>query len=285
MKRKVYVNGKYLDEHQAVISVFDRGFLFADSVYEVIAVLNGLLVDWKAHFNRLERSLEEINLSNVAEERHIFLIQKELIRVNEIKEGLIYIQVTRGTGDRNFNYAEIRPEPTLVVFTQRKNILDNGRAKKGIKIITLEENRWKRRDIKTTQLLAASMAKTEASRKGKDDCWFVEDGYVTEGSSNNAFIINDNNEIVTRNLSHALLGGITRSSLLNFCKKNNFKFKESKFSLFEAKHAREAFITSSTNFVIPVIEIDGEKVGDGAVGNQVKQIQKLYFDEIQRNLS
>ena len=163
--------------------------------------------------------------------------------------------------------------------------MNTDRAKEGIKIVTLEEKRWKRRDIKTTQLLASSMAKSEASKIGKDDCWFIEDGFITEGSSSNAFIINDNNEVITRELSHNLLGGITRSSLLDFCKKNNMKFKESKFTEFEAKTAREAFITSATNFVVPVIEIDGDKVGKGVVGSHVKKFQKLYLNEIQKRLS
>ena len=285
MNKQVYVNGKYFDKNDAVVSVFDRGFLFADSVYEVTAVINGLLVDWKAHFSRLKNSLKEINLELNIQEKEIFSIQKNLIDKNKIKEGLVYIQVTRGIGERDFNFSETQFKPTIVIFTQEKKILNTDRAKKGIKVVTFEEERWKRRDIKTTQLLASSMAKSEASKIGKDDCWFIEEGYITEGSSSNAFIINDNNEVITRELSHNLLGGITRSSLLHFCKKNNMKFRESKFTELEAKAAREAFITSATNFVVPVIEIDGDKVGKGVVGIKVKKLQKLYLNEIQKRLS
>ena len=285
MNKKVYVNGKYFDKNDAVVSVFDRGFLFADSVYEVTAVIKGLLVDWKAHFSRLKNSLKEINLELNIQEKEIFSIQKNLIDKNKIKEGLVYIQVTRGIGERDFNFSETQFKPTIVIFTQEKKILNTDRAKKGIKVVTFEEERWKRRDIKTTQLLASSMAKSEASKIGKDDCWFIEEGYITEGSSSNAFIINDNNEVITRELSHNLLGGITRSSLLHFCKKNNMKFRESKFTEAEAKAAREAFITSATNFVVPVIEIDGEKVGKGVVGSYVKKVQKLYLNEIKKRLS
>ena len=285
MNKQVYVNGKYFDKNDAVVSVFDRGFLFADSVYEVTAVINGFLVDWKAHFSRLKNSLKEINLNFNIQEKEIFSIQKNLIEKNKIKEGLVYIQVTRGVGERDFNFSETQFKPTIVIFTQEKKILNTDRAKKGIKIVTFEEKRWKRRDIKTTQLLASSMAKSEASKRGKDDCWFIEKGYITEGSSSNAFIINDNNEVITRELSHNLLGGITRSSLLHFCKKNNMKFRESKFTELEAKNANEAFITSSTNFVVPVIEIDGDKVGKGVVGSYVKKFQKLYLNEIQKKLS
>ena len=285
MNKQVYVNGKYFDKNDAVVSVFDRGFLFADSVYEVTAVINGFLVDWNAHFSRLKNSLKEINLNFNIQEKDIFSIQKNLIEKNKIKEGLVYIQVTRGIGERDFNFSETQFKPTIVIFTQEKKILNTDRAKEGIKIVTLEEKRWKRRDIKTTQLLASSMAKSEASKIGKDDCWFIENGFVTEGSSSNAFIINDNNEVITRELSHNLLGGITRSSLLHFCKKNNMKFRESKFTELEAKNANEAFITSATNFVVPVIEIDGDKVGKGVVGSHVKKFQKLYLNEIQKRLS
>jgi len=285
LNKQVYVNGKYFDKNDAVVSVFDRGFLFADSVYEVTAVIKGLLVDWKAHFSRLKNSLKEINLELNIQEKEIFSIQKNLIDKNKIKEGLVYIQVTRGIGERDFNFSETEFKPTIVIFTQEKKILNTDRAKKGIKVVTFEEERWKRRDIKTTQLLASSMAKSEASKIGKDDCWFIEEGYITEGSSSNAFIINDNNEVITRELSHNLLGGITRSSLLHFCKKNNMKFRESKFTELEAKAAREAFITSATNFVVPVIEIDGEKVGKGVVGSYVKKVQKLYLNEIKKRLS
>ena len=285
MNKQVYVNGKYFDKNDAVVSVFDRGFLFADAVYEVTAVINGFLVDWKAHFSRLKNSLKEINLNFNIQEKEIFSIQKNLIEKNKIKEGLVYIQVTRGIGERDFNFSETQYKPTIVIFTQEKKILNTDRAKEGIKIVTLEEKRWKRRDIKTTQLLASSMAKSEASKIGKDDCWFIENGFITEGSSSNAFIINDNNEVITRELSHNLLGGITRSSLLHFCKKNNMKFRESKFTELEAKNANEAFITSATNFVVPVIEIDGDKVGKGVVGSHVKKFQKLYLNEIQKRLS
>ena len=285
MSSKVYVNGNYFDKNDAVISVFDRGFLFSDSIYEVTAVINGLLVDWKAHYSRMEQSLKKINLDFDIKENEIFSIIKNLVDKNNIKEGLVYIQVTRGVGERDFNFSEIESKPTIVIFTQDKKILNTDRAKKGIKIVTLEEERWKRRDIKTTQLLAPSMAKTEASKRGKDDCWFIENGYITEGSSSNAFIVNDNNQIVTRKLSHDLLGGITRSSLLSFCKKNNLKFIESKFTELEAKNAREAFITSATSFVVPVIEIDGNKIGTGVVGSFVKEIQTLYLNEIQERLS
>ena len=285
MNKQVYVNGNFFDENDALVSVFDRGFLFADSVYEVTAVINGFLVDWNAHFSRLKNSLKEINLNFNIQEQDIFSIQKNLIEKNKIKEGLVYIQVTRGIGERDFNFSETQFKPTIVIFTQEKKILNTDRAKEGIKIVTLEEKRWKRRDIKTTQLLASSMAKSEASKIGKDDCWFIENGFITEGSSSNAFIINDNNEVITRELSHSLLGGITRSSLLHFCKKNNMKFRESKFTELEAKNANEAFITSATNFVVPVIEIDGDKVGKGVVGSHVKKFQKLYLNEIQKRLS
>ncbi len=285
MNEKVYLNGRYFERNDALVSVFDRGFLFSDAVYEVTAVIKGFLVDWESHFNRLKNSLKEINLVLEIQEKEMFSIQKKLIDVNKVDEGLVYIQITRGVGHRDFNFEEDHFEPTVVIFTQEKKILNTIRAEKGIKIVTFDEMRWKRRDIKTTQLLASSLAKTEASRRGKDDCWFVEDGFITEGSSSNAFIINDNGEVITRELSPKLLGGITRSSVLEFCEKNNLNFKEGCFTKTEAKNALEAFITSSTNFVVPVIEMDGHKIGKGVVGRYVKEIQKLYLNEIQKRLS
>jgi D-alanine transaminase len=284
VKSKVYVNGEYVLENKAVISVFDRGFLFSDSIYEVTAVFNGLLVDWKRHFNRLERSLRKVNISNTFSESLLLSIQKELIKTNGVQEGMVYIQISRGSGDRDFNFAEKNFQPTLVIFTQKKKILETLAARNGIRVITIDDNRWKRRDIKTTQLLASSMSKTEAVKQGKDDCWLVEDGFITEGSSSNAFIINNDNELISRHLSNELLGGITRLSVIDFCKKNRVKIIERKFTLAEALNAKEAFITSATNFVIPVVEIDGKKIGDGNVGSQVRKVQQIYLYEIKKKL-
>ena len=282
--QKVYVNGEFYSKKEASISVFDRGFLFSDSVYEVSAVLEGKLVDWKEHFARLIRSLSHLSLENNFKEEDFYQIQKKLIKENELKEGLCYIQVTRGVAEREFNFAKKSLLPTVVIFTQEKQILNNPASKVGIKIITVPDDRWQRRDIKTTQLLAQSLAKTHAVQKGVDDSLLVQGGFINEGSSSNAFIIKDG-RIITPNLSSDILGGITRSSVIKFCQINNIKIMEQKINIDYLMNAQEVFLTSSTGFVIPVIEIDGRLVGNGLVGDMVKEIQRIYLEHIKAKLS
>ena len=282
--QKVYVNGEFYSKKEASISVFDRGFLFSDSVYEVSAVLEGKLVDWKEHFARLIRSLSHLSLVNNFKEEDFYQIQKKLIKENELKEGLCYIQVTRGVAEREFNFAKKSLLPTVVIFTQEKQILNNPASKVGIKIITVPDDRWQRRDIKTTQLLAQSLAKTHAVQKGVDDSLLVQGGFINEGSSSNAFIIKDG-RIITPNLSSDILGGITRSSVIKFCQINNIKIMEQKINIDYLMNAQEVFLTSSTGFVIPVIEIDGRLVGNGLVGGMVKEIQRIYLEQIKAKLS
>ena len=278
------MNGEFFSKKEASVSIFDRGFLFSDSVYEVTAVLDGNLVDWKEHFARLIRSLGHLNLENNFQEKDFYQIQKKLINENQLKEGLCYVQVTRGVADRDFNFAKKSLLPTVVIFTQEKQILNNVASKVGIKIITVPDDRWRRRDIKTTQLLAQSLAKTYAIQKGVDDSLLVQDGFINECSSSNVFIIKEKN-IITPNLSNDILGGITRSSLIKFCKKNSIEIKEQKISVDDLMDAQEVFLTSSTGFVIPVIDIDGRQVGNGLVGDRVKEIQRIYIEQIKSKLS
>ena len=282
--QKVYVNGKFFSKKEARISVFDRGFLFSDSVYEVSAVIGGSLVDWQEHFARLIRSLDHLNIVNNFQEEDFYQIQKKLIKENELEEGLCYIQVTRGIAERDFNFAKNSLLPTVVIFTQEKLILSNPASKVGIKIITVPDDRWRRRDIKTTQLLAQSLAKTHAIKKGLDDSLLVQDDYINEGSSSNAFIIKDEH-IITPRLSNDILGGITRSSVIKFCKINNIEIKEQKININDLMDAQEVFLTSATGFVLPVIEIDGRPVGNGLVGDRVKEIQRIYLEQIKLKLS
>jgi len=278
------VNGKFFSKKEARISVFDRGFLFSDSVYEVSAVIGGSLVDWQEHFARLIRSLDHLNIVNNFQEEDFYQIQKKLIKENELEEGLCYIQVTRGIAERDFNFAKNSLLPTVVIFTQEKLILSNPASKVGIKIITVPDDRWRRRDIKTTQLLAQSLAKTHAIKKGLDDSLLVQDDYINEGSSSNAFIIKDEH-IITPRLSNDILGGITRSSVIKFCKINNIEIKEQKININDLMDAQEVFLTSATGFVLPVIEIDGRPVGNGLVGDRVKEIQRIYLEQIKLKLS
>ena len=278
------MNGGFFSKKEASISVFDRGFLFSDSVYEVTAVLDGKLVDWKEHFARLIRSLGHLNLENNFQEEDFYQIQRKLINENQLKEGLCYVQVTRGVAERDFNYAKKSLLPTVVVFTQEKQILKNAASKVGVKIITVPDDRWRRRDIKTTQLLAQSLAKTHAVQEGVDDSLLVQGSFINEGSSSNVFIIKDE-RIKTPSLSNDILGGITRSSVIKFCKNNKIEIKEQKININELMDAQEVFLTSSTGFVLPVIEIDGKKVGNGLVGDRVKEIQQIYLEQIKLKLS
>ncbi|MEZ5534055.1 MAG: D-amino-acid transaminase [Thiolinea sp.] len=279
MSRIVYVNGEFLPEAEAKISVFDRGFLFADGVYEVSSVLNGKLIDNEGHLKRLHRSMNELEMNAPASDEAITAAQQELISRNNVQEGLVYLQVTRGSADRDFAYPSADTPSTLVMFTQQKNLINSPIAEKGIKVISIEDIRWKRRDIKTVGLLAPSMGKMQAKRAGADDAWMVEDGYVTEGTSNNAYIITQNNVLVTRQVGHEILNGITRRAVLKLAEHTELKIEERLFTLEEAYAAKEAFITSATTFVWPVVEIDGRVIGDGKPGPFAKKLRELYIAE------
>ena len=277
MSRIVYVNGEYLAEEDAKISVFDRGFLFADAVYEVSAVLKGKLVDNDAHLKRLARSLGELKMTPPATGEEIEAIQMELIRRNSIDEGVIYLQATRGAADRDFAFPK-NATPSLVMFTQKKSLSQNPAADVGISVITVPDIRWKRRDIKTVGLLPASMAKQAALDAGANDAWFVEDGFVNEGSSNNAFIVTHDGKIVTRHLGTEILHGITRKSVMELAKRENLEIEERPFTPEEAAEAREAFSTSASAFVMPVVKIDGHVLGNGVPGPVSEKMRKLYVE-------
>jgi D-alanine transaminase len=281
MTRTVYVNGQYLPEHEATVSIFDRGFLFADGVYEVTSVLDGKLIDFDGHARRLQRSLDELEMANPVTEEELLEIHRELIRANDLTEGLIYLQVTRGAADRDFAYPE-EATPTLVLFTQAKTgLADNPMAKTGMKIISIEDQRWGRRDIKTVQLLYPSMGKMAAKAAGAHDAWMVEDGVVTEGTSNNAYIVKGNT-IITRHLGHEILSGITRQAVLRMAEEAQLRVEERPFTMEEARQADEAFVTSATTFVMPVVEIDGTTVGDGTPGAITARLREIYIDEMRK---
>ena len=281
MTRTVYVNGEYVPEHEAKISIFDRAFLMADGVYEVTSVLGGKLIDFEGHNKRLERSLNELDIKKPAVFDDLVEIHRELVRLNEIEDGLIYLQVTRGSaGDRDFVFPDPETtEPTVVLFTQNKpGLAQNPAAQKGIKVISIDDVRWGRRDIKTVQLLYPSMGKMMAKKAGADDAWMVEDGAVTEGTSNNAYIIKGNT-IITRALSNDILHGITRAAVLRFAQEAQMKVEERNFTIDEAKEADEAFVTSASAFVMPVIEIDGAAIGGGTPGDKALRLREIYLEE------
>ncbi|MFC3169509.1 D-amino-acid transaminase [Paracoccus fontiphilus] len=280
MTRTVYVNGDYLPEDQATVSIFDRGFLMADGVYEVVSVLDGKLLDFEGHLVRLNRSLAELAMDNPLGKDEYLAAFRALVEKNAITDGLVYLQVTRGNpGDRDFTYPATGTRPTVVMFTQSKpGLADAPAARTGWKVISIEDQRWARRDIKTVQLLYPSMAKMEAKARGVDDAWMVEDGMVTEGTSNNAYIVR-NGTIVTRALSNDILHGITRAAVLRFAAEAQMQVEERSFTIDEAQAADEAFITSASAFVMPVVEIDGAAVGTGQVGPVATRLREIYLEE------
>ena len=281
MSRTVYLNGAYVPEEDAKISIFDRGFLMADGVYEVTSVIDGKLIDFDGHTARLDRSLRELDMENPISRDDLLEAHRELVRLNAINEGLVYLQITRGApNDRDFVFPDPDETPqTIVMFTQNKpGLAENPTAKKGIKIISIEDIRWGRRDIKTVQLLYPSMGKMMAKKQGADDAWMVEDGAVTEGTSNNAYIVKDG-KIITRALCNDILHGITRASVLRFAQEAQMEVIERDFTIAEAQEADEAFITSASTFVMPVVEIDSQPLGTGAPGPLVTRLREIYLEE------
>ncbi|MDH2092132.1 D-amino-acid transaminase [Rhizobium pusense] len=284
MSRIVYLNGEYLPEDEAKISIFDRGFVFADAVYEVTSVVDGKLLDFGGHVARLERSLAELGIRHPLSSDALLAIHRELVARNNLNEGVVYLQISRGNpGDRDFAFPSDDVEPTVVLFTQSVPTLVNApKAKTGIKVISIPDIRWGRRDIKTVQLLYPSMGKMMAKKAGADDGWFVQDGFVTEGTANNAYIVKGR-KIITRALSNDILHGITRASLLRYAKEAQMEVIERNFTIEEAQGADEAFITGASAFVMPVVEIDGATIGTGAPGQIAARLREIYLDEARKS--
>ncbi len=279
--RTVYLNGEYLPENEAKVSIFDRGFLMADGVYEVTSVLDGKLVDFDGHAVRLDRSLCELGMKNPISKEDLLAVHRELVSLNNVVEGGVYLQITRGApADRDFAFPDPETTPcTVVLFTQSKpGVTTSAASKSGIKVISIADERWGRRDIKTVQLLYPSMGKMMAKAVGCDDAWMVEDGHVTEGTSNNAYIVKGN-KIITRGLSNDILHGITRAAVLRFAKEAQMEVEERPYTIEEAQDADEAFITSATMFVTGVVEIDGVPVGDGKPGQVSLRLREIYLEE------
>ena len=276
MPNIAYVNGDFVPEDQAKVSIFDRGFLFGDGIYEVTPVIDGRLVDRAAHMGRLQRSLGEIRLEPPVPFEEIDAIQEQVMRKNAVTEGRVYLQVSRGAAERDFPFPK-DSKPSLVMFARQVPFLDTQASRQGIRVKTVPDLRWKRRDIKTVMLLASAMAKQEAIEAGFDDAWMVEHGTVTEGSSNNAYIVKDG-VVRTRHLSTDILPGCTRRALLALAAETDVDVDEKPFSPAEAKQADEAFITSATNLVMPVVGIDEVVIGDGTPGPLTKRLRQLYID-------
>jgi len=282
MSRTVYVNGSYVPEEEAKVSVFDRAFLFGDGVYEVTAVLGGRLVDFEPHLARLDRSLDEIALAAPLSHAALLALHLELVRRNGLDEGLVYLEITRGSAERDFAHPD-RPSPNVVAFTQNRPLIANAYAETGVKVVTIPDMRWKRRDIKSTSMLAQTMGKQEAKLRGAYEGWMVEDGMVTEGTSSSAFILDAKGVIRTQPLGRHILPGVTRRSILRLAALEGVALEERPFSVAEALDAREAFMTAASTFVLTIIEIDGVPIGDGRPGPMANRFRALYIEEARKS--
>jgi D-alanine transaminase len=274
-----YVNGSFVPLAEAKISVLDRGFLFADGIYEVSAVLDGKLVDNASHLARLERSVGEIKLKLPETLERITELQKELIARNKLANGLVYLQVTRGADKgRDFPFPKADVKSSLVMFTSEKDIINAPVAKTGINVITVPDIRWERRDIKSVALLAQVLAKQAAAEAGAGEAWMIQDGKVTEGGSSSAFILTQDDVIVTRQNGSEILPGCTRKAVVALAEERQLRVEERAFSIEEALAAKEAFITSASLFVQAVVAIDGKKVGNGKPGPMTERLREIYVE-------
>ena len=278
MEQIAYVNGSFVPMSEAKVSILDRGFLFADGIYEVAAVLDGKLIDNASHLARLERSVGEISLALPETVERIQEIQKELIVRNNLVNGMVYLEVTRGadTG-RDFAFPKA-VKPTLILFTSVKDIVGAPSARIGIGVITVPDLRWVRRDIKSVALLAQVLAKQAAAEAGAGEAWMIEDGEVTEGGSSSCFILTPDDVIVTRHNSSAILPGCTRKAVVKLAEEHQLRIEERPFTIAEALAAKEAFITSATVFVQAVVSIDGKTVANGKPGPMTDRLREIYIE-------
>jgi len=274
-----YVNGAFVPLSEAKVSVLDRGFLFADGIYEVAGGLDGKLIDNASHLARLQRSVGEISLALPESLDRIQEIQKELVKRNSLVNGMVYLEVTRGADSgRDFAFPKADVKPTLIMFTSVKDIVNAPSAKTGIGVITVPDIRWARRDIKSVALLAQVLAKQAAAETNAGEAWMIEDGKVTEGGSSSCFILTQDDVIVTRQNGSEILPGCTRKAVVKLAEERQLRVEERAFSVEEALAAKEAFITSATVFVQAVVSIDGKKVGNGKPGPMTDRLREIYVD-------
>ncbi|MYA37495.1 MAG: D-amino-acid transaminase [Gammaproteobacteria bacterium] len=278
MSRIVFVNGEYVPEEEARVSIFDRGFVFGDGVYEVVPVIRGRLADRDYFLQRLTRSLDELGIAWPCSEAEYQEVLEQLVARNSLDEGIVYTQVTRGASDRQFTFPANTPS-SMAAFTQVMPLLENPSAANGITVVTTSEIRWLRRDIKSLNLLAQVLAKQYAADQGAGEAWMIEDGLVTEGASSTAYIVKDG-RVITRPLSNRVLPGIRRRRLLELAAEAGIAFEERPFSLAEALAADEAFVSSATTILHPVISIDDNKIGDGKPGPLTRKLRGLYIDHM-----
>ena len=280
MPRQAYVNGRYVPHGQASVHIEDRGYQFADGVYEVVPVFNGILVDEELHLDRLERSLRELSIETPMSRAALKLVSRELMRRNSLSNGFLYMQITRGVAPRDHKFPK-GARPALVMTTRQMKPHSEALLAKGLKVITVPDQRWNRCDIKSVSLLPNVLGKQAAVEADAYEAWQVDgEGMVTEGTSTNAWIVTGDNKIVTRSATNSILNGITRISLLNLIEDEGYQLEERPFSVDEAKTAREAFLTSSTSFVLPVTQIDDAPVGNGHPGILTGKLRQRYLDYV-----
>lgn len=277
MARIVYVDGAYVDEADAKVSIFDRGYLFADGVYEVTSVIGGKLVDAEPHFDRLDRSLGELEIAPPCSRDELIEVHRELIRLNDLDQGGVYMQITRGVADRDFTYPTDTPS-VLTAFTQARSLIDHPKAAAGVSVVSMPDIRWRRRDIKSIALLAQAMCKQAAAEQGAYEGWMIEDGHVTEGTSSSSYIVKGDT-VITRPISNAILAGVTRRTVLRLMAETGIGLDERPFTLEEAYDADEAFMTSASSFVLPIVEIDGRMIGGGQPGPVARRLREIYIEE------
>ncbi len=280
MSRIAYVNGQYIPHNEACVHIEDRGYQFSDGIYEVCEVRDGKIIDVKGHLDRLERSAKELSMKQGLSGHALVFVMKEIQQRNKVKNGMIYIQVTRGVAPRNHPFPSDDTPPAVVLTAKSTSRADSDKnAEKGVAVITVPDNRWERVDIKTVSLLPNVMAKQKAKENGAYEAWFVDgENNVTEGSSTNAWIVTKDNVLVTRDAKRGILKGITREGVLKTANNHQIKIEERRFTVKEAQEAKEAFITAATTVVMPVVSIDNKQVGDGKPGEISRRLRQHFHD-------
>ncbi|MDI6026053.1 D-amino-acid transaminase [Corticibacterium sp. UT-5YL-CI-8] len=280
MPRIAYVNGRYVAHADAAVHIEDRGYQLGDGIYEVCEIAHGQIVDMTRHLDRLERSLRELSMRAPMSRKALQVVLREVINRNRVRDGMVYLQVTRGVAPRDHAFPSDAVQPALVITAKRMDrAAGSRRADTGVKVITVPDNRWDRVDIKTTGLLPNVMAKQKAKEAGAYEAWFVDaKGDVTEGASTNAWIVTKDGVLVTRAAEHGILRGVTRTTVLDVAKQLGLQVEERGFSVEEAKAAREAFLTSATSLVTPIVTIDGTTVANGHPGSVALSLREAFFD-------
>lgn len=280
MPRIAYVNGRYLPHDEATVHIEDRGFQFADAVYEVVTIVDGKLADEDGHLQRLARSLRELSIPWPVKPATLRFVMREMLRRNRVRHAVLYIQITRGVAPRDFRFPK-SPSPTLVLTCRRTSFQPPAALENGVAVVTMPDIRWLRRDIKSTSLLPQVLGKQKAAEAGAFEGWQVDgDGFVTEGCSSNAWIVSGDGTLITRQPSNAILNGITRLSILECARELGIAFVERPFTVAEALAAREAFLSSAGTFALPVTRIDGQVIGDGRPGPLSLRLRQAYMDHI-----